>query len=173
MTSDQETRSGLARAPAGARDAQENKPIALRCEAPPAAAAEGRAAPADHPAEQLARLLYEQRELIADRDRLAAENERLVAERAGLLRERDRLLAELRAHRAAKVPRTSGELRTWRQERGLTQVEAALYLGVGRATVERAEGMPSEAALKPTLRKALVRDAAAVAPRAPEPRQKG
>lgn len=124
------------------------------------------------------RLVEARDRLLVERDRLAeqaaAERRRLVDERAVerehlaaelrlMTAERDRLAAELRALRGARgeLPRTSGELRAWREERGLTQVEVAERLGVGSATVERAEQKPAEAPLGRAVRLALARDAAA------------
>jgi hypothetical protein len=116
------------------------------------------------------RLRQERVELIAERDRLVGDQEQLVEERdrAAMERDqlrvaRDRLIAELRALRGARgrVPRTSGELRAWRQDRVLTQIEAAERLGVGHATVERAEAKGDDAPLGRALRLALERDAEA------------
>jgi hypothetical protein len=92
------------------------------------------------------------------------ERSRLTSEQQRLTEERDRLAAELRANRRAsgELPRTARDLRRWREERGLTQVEAAKMLGVGHATVERAEGTAAvELLLGRGLRTALERDAAA------------
>ena len=44
----------------------------------------------------------------------------------------------------ASAPRTGAELRAWREKRKLSQVEAAAALGVGAATVKRAELAPAK-----------------------------
>jgi DNA-binding transcriptional regulator YiaG len=42
----------------------------------------------------------------------------------------------------AAPPKTGAELQAWRRVRSLTQREAAFLLGVGHATIERAEAQP-------------------------------
>lgn len=76
---------------------------------------------------------------------------------SSVTRERDRLQVELLALRRLRqeVPRTVGDLLAWRQARNLTQEAAAKLLGVGRATVERAEGQDFDTLLGPALRKAF------------------
>lgn len=114
---------------------------------------------------QQATALAEMREAFK-RLRVEHDQERhlLTSEQQRLTEERDRLAAELRAIRRARgeLPRTGNDLRKWREERGLTQVEAAEMLGVGHATMERAEGAAAaEQLLGRALRMALERDAAA------------
>ncbi len=116
-------------------------------------------------AERTIERLHRERDQVGrERDQLAEERQRLIEERRRLIEERDRYVAELRAIRRARgeLPRTGNDLRKWREERGLTQVEAAQRLAVGRATLERAE--VKDAADKPLrriLRTALEQDAAA------------
>lgn len=116
-------------------------------------------------AERTIERLHRERDQVGrERDQLAEERQRLIEERRRLIEERDRYVAELRAIRRARgeLPRTGNDLRKWREERGLTQAEAAQRLAVGRATLERAEA--KDAADKPLrrmIRTALEQDAAA------------
>lgn len=89
--------------------------------------------------------------------RLAAEWSRVAEERDQVRFERDRLAAELRSQgrRREPPPRTGSELRRWRVERGLTQRQAAHLLGVGHATIERAEARAGERPLGLRLRRAI------------------
>jgi hypothetical protein len=95
--------------------------------------------------------------------RAVEERVRLVTEWDGMKAERDRHAAELRAVRGApgERPRTGADLRTWREDRGFTQKEAAAHLGVGHATIKRAEVVADAAPLGSVLRRALERDAKA------------
>jgi DNA-binding XRE family transcriptional regulator len=79
----------------------------------------------------------------------------------GLRREQARLEGELLAIRRARgqVPRTVADLLMWRDTRGATQAEAAARLGVGRATIERAEQQEMDTPLGPALRRAFEKDA--------------
>lgn len=109
-------------------------------------------------ADQLRELAREQAAAIAD---LRANIEQLDAKVTALSRERDRLQAELLALRRLRgdVPRTVGDLIAWREARGATQAAAAKLLGVGRATVERAEAQDFDSPLGPALRRAFELDA--------------
>ena len=71
----------------------------------------------------------------------------------------ERLEAELRARRLSRgeVPRNVGDLLGWREKRQLTQAEAADVLGVGRATIERAEAEDLDTPLGRALQRALIR----------------
>lgn len=102
-------------------------------------------------------------ELAAQRqeiEALRAANTALEADLAAERRLRVRLAAALEGvvGEAAAVPSTVGELRVWRTAQGYTQREAAEALGVGHATIERAEKQPDRTALGRALRAAFARD---------------
>lgn len=86
---------------------------------------------------------------IADQD-LQLEQQRVVALR---------LEAELRARRLARgeVPRNVGDFIGWREKRQLTQAETAEVLGLGRATIERAETQDLDTELGRALQRAIIR----------------
>jgi DNA-binding XRE family transcriptional regulator len=98
---------------------------------------------------------------IAELRRLVQQHQEMI-DRGRL--ERERLGVELLAVRRARgqVPRTVGDLREWREARGVTQAEAAKLLHVGRATIERAEAEDHDSPLRPALRQAFARDEHAV-----------
>jgi len=70
-----------------------------------------------------------------------------------------RLEAELRARRLSRgeVPRNVGDLLGWRERRQLTQAQAAEVLGLGRATIERAEATDLDTPLGRALQRAIIR----------------
>ena len=168
MADENEVSPSFTRGAAGRTDTRRSEPVASHRDTAPMAPIEAaETSVGQHKAwhkEDVERLLYEQAALIEDRDRLAADHERVIAERDGLVVERDRLVAELRALRGAKgqLPRTSGELRRWRLDRGFTQRDAAKHLGVGHTTLGLAESRAPEAPLGRALRRALERDAGVV-----------
>ncbi len=114
---------------------------------------------------ELAAARQEQERLAAEVGELRAANAQLAVELDAERRRRARLAAALEGGGgvAASVPSTVGELRAWRTAQGYTQRAAAEVLGVGHATIERAEKQPDETRLGRALRAALARDAVELA----------
>ncbi len=101
-------------------------------------------------------LALEQSEQLVESEETIASLRRQVAD---LSRARMGLETELLAIRRGRgeLPRTVGDLEVWRHERGLTQVEAAKVLGVGKSTVERTRNEDHDSPLGPALRRAFER----------------
>lgn len=106
----------------------------------------------------------EQHEALEVRQRAAiAKLEVTVADQAWQLEQQrvvvQRLEAELRARRLSRgeVPRNVGDFMGWRERRQLTQAQAAEVLGLGRATVERAEAQDLDTELGRALQRAIIR----------------
>jgi DNA-binding XRE family transcriptional regulator len=114
--------------------------------------------------DHLRALVLKQATQLRQHEAAIAELRRLVQQHQETIdrerRERERLGVELLAMRRARgqVPRTVGDLREWREARGVTQAEAAKLLHVGRATIERAEAEDHDSPLRPALRQAFARD---------------
>jgi hypothetical protein len=108
------------------------------------------------PEPALRNLAREQSERLAESEETIASLRRQVAD---LSRAKMGLEAELLAIRRGRgeLPRTVGDLEVWRHERGLTQVEAAKVLGVGKSTVERTRNEDHDSPLGPALRRAFER----------------
>ncbi len=113
-------------------------------------------------ARDLAERLEEQGKTIAELRARVDEQEETI-DRMRL--EKERVDVELLVLRRARreLPSTVGDLRLWREARGLTQAEAARHLHVGRATIERAEAQDHDTPLGPALRRAFGEDAQSVA----------
>jgi hypothetical protein len=101
-------------------------------------------------------LALEQSERLVESDETIASLRRQAAD---LSRAKMRLETELLGIRRGRgeLPRTVGDLEVWRHERGLTQVEAAMVLGVGKSTVERTRNEDHDSPLGPALRRAFER----------------
>jgi DNA-binding XRE family transcriptional regulator len=119
--------------------------------------------------DELRALVAEQATRLRQHEATDAELRRLVQQQQETIDrgrvEPERLGAELVAMRRANgdIPRTVGDLREWREARGLTQARAAELLHVGRATVERAEAEDHDSPLGPALRRAFQTDARGLA----------
>jgi len=115
------------------------------------------------------RIIAEQQEQIAGLEKRLAdvtgERDKLAAELAQARRERGQAVGELtRVHlEKSAAPRTVAELRAWRESRHMTQRQAAEALGVGHATIDRAEAQAPEAPLGRALLRAFAAYEAEVA----------
>jgi DNA-binding XRE family transcriptional regulator len=120
------------------------------------------------PPEQIRELARDQAQRLQEQEATIAELRKGVEQANatidGMRRERERLEAELLALRRLRgdMPRTVGDLIAWRAARGVTQAAAAKLLGVGRATIERAEAQDFDSPLGPALRRAFELDAKAL-----------